>query len=232
DGYMPGQTASLADGNLKVFVSRLIPPAGEVVVSISGELSTLVAGSGTMVQSAQEPCLLRVDNVSDNGALFSAECGDALPAPEGIKAGETAMLHDGELRVFASRIADGKARLAINGEQVTLAVGRSSPVEVGDARCRVGVDSVDRGHVSVSAICGDDVTVSDLVKPGSTILLADGATRVFVGAVGNDTVRFAVNGLTQNTGASGDSVAVDDTCAVTVEDVTNGAASFSFDCEG
>jgi hypothetical protein len=74
--------------------------------------------------------------------------------------------------------------------------------------------------------------VSDVAGPGSTVLLNDGAVRVFVSSVRDETVRFSINGQTQLTGASGDSHDAGEGCTVTVEDVVEGKASFSHACEG
>lgn len=231
-GFKPGETAVFADGALRMFVSRLDAEAQAVRVSVGGEMKTLAVGQGRTMAVADDFCRVTVSSVSGNGAAMDAVCGDDLPVPEGISAGETSVFADGALRVFASRVLEDEARLSVNGEMQTLAIGRSVPVMAGDENCRVYLDALDRGHALVSTKCGADVTVSEVAGPGSTVLLSDGAVRVFVGSVMNETVRFSVNGQTLLTGTSGDSHGVGEGCAVTVEDVAEGKASFSHSCEG
>lgn len=230
-GFTPGQTAVFADGALRVFISRLDSAANEVRVSIAGDMKTLSEGQGRTLPAGNNYCRITVDGVSDNGAVMSAICGDDLPPPEGISAGETAVFQDGAVRVFGSLIGEDEARLSINRAMHTLAIGRSAPTMAGDEKCRVMLDALDRGHASVSAICGADVTVSEVTGPGSTVVLGDGAARVFVAAVTEDSARFAVNGQTLSTGGTGHSVDLDDGCAVVVEDIAEGKASFSYACE-
>ncbi|MEM1361730.1 MAG: hypothetical protein AAGF94_08440 [Pseudomonadota bacterium] len=231
-GLNPGQTALFADGALRVFISRLDPHNKVAHVSALGEKKMLTLGQGRTMAVGADHCRVTLVGVSDNGALLDAICGDDLPAPEGLSAGNTMHFADGALRVFASHIQEDQARLSVNGEMHHLKIGRSAPTMAGDERCRVHLDALDRGHAVVSAKCGADVTVSDVAGPGSTLMLDDGATRVFVGAVMDGIVRFSVNGQTQLTGASGDRHSVGENCHVVVEDVVDGKASFSHLCEG
>ena len=230
-GMMPGETAVFSDGQLRLFISRLDPAAKEVRVSHQGDMIALATGTGRTFAVGKDYCRVTVSGVSSNGALMDAVCGDDLPAPEGIGVGQTALFEDGALRVFASLVDADKARLAVNGDLHMLAIGRSIPVAAGEQDCRVYLDAVDRGHASVSAQCGDAVTVSDVAGPGSTVLLDDGALRVFVGSVAEDSVRFSVNGQTLVSGASGDRHSVGDGCDVIVEDIMDGKASFSLACD-
>lgn len=152
-GTRAGMTASLADGALRVFVSRVLAEDGRASVAVNGlDLMTMGAGYATEVTGlGEEACLLRLDAVTEGGADFSASCGDARPEPEGATAGETAALGDG-LRVFVSRASDGIARIAVNGQDtVSLATGESTGVP--GQRCAVTVEGVDRGHVSLSSDC-------------------------------------------------------------------------------
>lgn len=231
-GLNPGQTALFADGALRVFISRLDPHNKVAHVSALGEKKTLTVGQGRTMPVGADHCRVILVGVSDNGALLDAICGDDLPAPEGLSAGNTMHFADGALRVFASHVQEDQARLSVNGEMHHLKLGRSVPTTVGDERCRVHLDALDRGHAVVSAKCGADVTVSEVAGPGSTLMLDDGATRVFVGAVMDDKVRFSVNGQTLLTGASGDRHSIGENCHVIVEDVVDGKASFSHLCEG
>lgn len=231
NGFTPGETAIFDDGALAVFVSRLMPESAQAVVSVKQESKTLTAGSGVVLPVGDSHCKLLLESVSADGAVLSAICGDALPAPEGYMAGDTALLKDGAVRVFVSLVGEDTARLSVNGQMVSLPVRRSAPVSVGEDKCRVRVDDIDRGHVRVSAECGSEISVSSAVTAGKTVILGDGAARIFVGSVtADDKVRFAVNGQTLSTGASGDSFDIGNTCSVTIEDVADGAASFSYEC--
>jgi BMFP domain-containing protein YqiC len=231
NGFKPGETAIFDDGALAVFVSRLIPDSGQAVVSIGQETKTLTAGSGLVLPVGDSHCKLLLDSVSADGATLSAICGDALPAPEGYVAGGTALLKEGAIRVFISLVGEEAARLSINGSMVSLPVRRSTPVSVGEDECRVRVDDIDRGHVRVSAACGSEISVSNAVTAGNTVILGDGSARIFVGSVTEGgKVRFAVNGQNLSTGSSGDSFDIGSTCSVVIEDVSDGAASFSYEC--
>jgi hypothetical protein len=228
-----GQTALFADGALRVFVSRLLVDEGTARLAVNRENVTLAEGEARTLAVGDDFCRYTLEAVSAEGASLSALCGADLPAPEGLSAGNTAILADGAVRVFASRITEDAARVVANGDMVTLAVGRSAPVPAEDQNCRVAVDAIDRGHVMVSATCGDDVAVSDVAGPGSTVLLDEGKARVFVSKVTDaGEVRFAVNGLATVTAVSGDSVAAGEGCRVTVEDVVERKASFSYACDG
>jgi hypothetical protein len=229
--FKPGETASFADGALRVFVSRLDSEAGEVRLSVLGEMKTLTVGQARTIPVGDDYCRVTVAGVSASGVSLDSLCGDELPAPEGINAGKTALLADGAVRVFASRIVEEEARLSVNGEMHTLPVGGSVAVMAGEDPCRVYLDALDRGHALVSARCGAEFAVSDLAGAGSTVLLGDGAVRVFVGSVQEDAVRYSINGQTLMTGAAGDRQAIGEGCAVMVEAVEDGQASFSHSCD-
>ena len=231
DAATPGQTVSFADGSLRLFVSRVDPAAKTVRVSVDNQMKTLHVGQPRTLEAGDDYCRITVSAVAGNSAAMDAVCGDDLPAPMGISAGTTALLADGAVRVFASRVLEDEARLSVNGAMHTLAIGRSAPTMAGEEQCRVYLDALDRGHAEVSAKCGADVAVSQAIGAGSTVLLNDGALRVFVGSVTGDQVRFSVNGQTLVSGASGASHSVGD-CTVTVEDVADRKASFSSACEG
>ncbi len=229
DGLAAGQTLVAADGALRVFVSRVA--GGEARLSVNGRTKTLGEGDAVTVPVADDHCRVTVDAASGEMAALSALCGDDMPAPEGVAVGKTAIFEDGALRSFVSRVDEDSARLAVNGDLVTLAVGRSVAAMAGDTLCRVSLDAVDRGHASLSAACGDALPVSDLVGPGDTALFGDGAARVFVVALDGDAVRYAVNGQTVISGGSGDGMELDSGCKVTVEDVSDAGAVFSHGCD-
>lgn len=228
-GLKPGQTAKFADGALSVFVSRL--DDGSARLMIDGAFVNIAAGGAMMTPVGDDYCEVSLEEVSGAGAVLSALCGDELPAPVGLSVGETEVLKDGSIRVFASRVTDADARLSVNGALVMLAPGRSAPVALEDTQCRVKLDAIDRRHAQVSAACGDEVGVSALVSPGRTVTLGDGAARVFLAGLSDEgVVRFAVNGQSMASGGSGHNYALADGCAVTVEDVEAEGASFSYSC--
>lgn len=162
----------------------------------------------------------------------TAEAADPdAPPPEGLTAGETAMLADGAIRVFVSRVDASGARLSVNGTMAHLNAGHSLALRSPDSYCRVMLEAVDRGHASLSAACGDDLPAPEGVKAGGVALLGDGAARVFVSRVAEDdsTVRIAVNGLDLQTVSAGGSVAAGD-CAVRVDQIDRGHVSFGYGC--
>lgn len=230
-GLMPGETALFAEGSVRVFVSRLDAQTDSIRVSINGDRKTLREGIGRTLSAADGFCRVTLDGVSNNGALISAVCGDDLPPAEGISAGETAILNDGGLRVFASRITEDTGRLSVNGAQVDLDAGDRATIMTGDQSCRLTLEQVDRGHAQVSADCTDDVWVSDMISAGEAALLGDGAARVFVSFVMPDgSARIAVNGLSLSTARDGETTEMAENCDLTVADVSRQAAGFSFAC--
>ncbi|ETW10726.1 hypothetical protein ATO8_20639 [Roseivivax marinus] len=153
EGIAAGETASFADGAVRVFVSRVDAESGAARLSINGALAALSTGETYEADTEGGPCMVALDSVSGRRAVVSAACGDALPAPEGARAGNTIRLADGDVRVFVSGVsADStSARIAVNGVvPQTVALGDS--VDAGDG-CSVTVDGIDRGHVSVSSDC-------------------------------------------------------------------------------
>ncbi|MDD9717426.1 hypothetical protein PVW48_11760 [Dinoroseobacter sp. PD6] len=230
-GLMPGQTALFADGAVRVFVSRLDPGTNSLRASINGDRKTLREGIWRTVASGDGHCRITLEGLSRNGASISALCGDELPAAEGISPGETTILNDGSLRVFASRVTEDAARLSVNGENVFLAAGDRATVMAGAQSCRLTLAQVDRAHATVGAECTDAVWQSAELGAGEAAILGDGAARVFVSLVQPDgTARIAVNGLALSTAQSGQTTAMADNCDLTVSDVFRRAAQFSFAC--
>ncbi len=230
-GLMPGQTALFDEGSVRVFVSRLDPGTDSLRASINGERKTLREGIGRTVAAANGHCRITLDGVSGNGALISALCGDELPAAEGISAGETAMLNDGSLRVFASRVTEDAARISANGNDLFLDAGDRATVMVGEESCRVTLAQVDRGHAQVGAECTDAVWHSEELLAGEAAILGDGAARVFVSFVQPDgSARIAVNGLSLSTARGGETTEMAENCDLTTQDVSRRAAQFSFAC--
>ncbi|MGB0905692.1 MAG: hypothetical protein ACPGVJ_12415, partial [Mangrovicoccus sp.] len=232
DGLSPGMTAMLAGGDLRVFVSRVTEDAARL--SIAGDMVDLGVGDDVLTMAGKDYCKVLLDAVANGHAIIKATCGDDLPLPEGLSAGNTFSFNDGAIRAFVSKVDADGARLSVNGSMVSLDEGRTTLVKLGEETCGLRLDSVDRGHASVSAICGDALGVAAHIAPGSAVMLGDGAARVFLSSVSDagDMVRVAVNGTGVKALEIGDALAVNDSCMVTVEDITDGQASFGYSCDG
>lgn len=164
-----GETAVLAEGALRVFVSRLDADAGMARLSINGSDTTLALGEATTVSLESGDCAVSVISIGADGAALASDCGvvpvadapvttDVPPAPaEGFRPGEVAILADGDLRVFVSGLAadNSTARLAINGLALeTVSSGGSIAVASGDKSCTVSVTGVGNGLVGLDGSCG------------------------------------------------------------------------------
>lgn len=229
-GQSTGQTAVFAEGALRVFVSRVDREGARL--GINGDMQRVAVGDGPIVPVGDDFCQVVLDGVAAGRAQLSAICGDGLGAPEGLRPGEALALEEGALRVFASRVTQDGARLSVNGATQTLAVGAFMRTDLENARCRVTLDRVDRGHAKVSHSCGAPVVASDPVGTGQTAVLGDGAARVFVSSVldRDSAVRMAINGFEMVTAAKGAFVPLDGTCGVSVESIDAGQASFGYEC--
>jgi hypothetical protein len=153
--------------------------------------------------------------------------------PAGQGAGETALLADGALRVFVSRVDEGSARLVVNGSAVDLATGESRTLELGGEDCQVTLAAIDRGHVVVAGGCGDELPQPEGAGPGSTVTLGDGAVRVFVSSVDESGASIAINGVERQTVPVGESVTVpvgDAECEVSVEGIDRGRVVLGYAC--
>ncbi|HET9070118.1 MAG TPA: hypothetical protein VFN28_15870 [Amaricoccus sp.] len=224
---------------------------GDVGAKIGDTLTTLGQSLNEAIESSKAASLAALesglaglrgrisaspDASSDDAAPAAAPEAAANPGtpPEGFAAGQTAVLSDGALRVFVSRVDDdaGTARLRANGTDLTLAAGETRTVAGADGDCRLSLDAVDRGHAAVSGGCGDALPVPDGAAPGTTVALADGL-RVFISGVGDSGARIAVNGVAAQTVAVGESVDVDvdgQTCRVSVESVDRGHVALGYVC--
>ena len=150
EGLGVGETAIFADGALRAFVSRIDGEGGSVRLAVNTEVMTLSAGETANIGD----CVLALDSIHERTAMVSAACGDALPSPEGARPGEVVRFADGDVRVFVSGMSedDGTARIAVNGLSLQpVSVGES--LQVPDMNCAVTLDSVDRGHASLSSDC-------------------------------------------------------------------------------
>ncbi|MCR9085940.1 MAG: hypothetical protein NXH97_04250 [Rhodobacteraceae bacterium] len=154
EGLTSGKTAILADGAIRVFVSRVDDAARSARLSINGALAHLTEGHSVALRPDGDYCRVMLDGVDRGHARVSAACGDDLPAPEGITPGSATVLGDGAAHVFLSAVSadDTTARIAVNGVDLQ-SVDAGGTVRVGDTRCHVNVDQIDRGHVSFSYGC-------------------------------------------------------------------------------
>jgi len=229
-----GETAVMADGALRVFVSRLDETSGNARLAINGDVKSVDVGRGPVVPVGEDYCKVVLSGITSEGAALGSLCGDAVPAPEGIKVGQTIAFEEGKLRAFVSRVDDDGARIAVNGDLQNVAIGSAAIADLSDARCRVMLDSVDRGHAALSATCGAPVEASAPAGPGSTTVFGDGATRLFVASVNEaqGTARIAINGVNVATRAKGDTFTDGEGCAIQVADVRDGKVSFKYDCDG
>jgi hypothetical protein len=173
----------------------------------------------------------------------SAEQEPAAPAnpaaegtpPAGQGVGQTALLSDGAVRVFVSRVdgAAGSARLAINGAQATLKPGESHTFQSDGQDCRVTLAAIDRGHVVLAGGCGDDLPDPEGASAGTVVTLGDGAVRVFVSGVTEEGARIAVNGIDTRTLAVGEAVEVrvgEEDCRVSVASIDRGHVALDYAC--
>lgn len=224
------ENASAATGAAEEMGAR-IAEIGAAVEQGFNDTADRVAALAT--PSAEEPT--QETSQAETGTEAGTETIAASEAPEGgIGAGETAMLADGAVRVFVSRVMNDAARLSVNGALQTVAVGDS--VSAGD--CEVTLDAAGGGKAAVSARCGgatdaqpgETGDASGGLRPGETAILADGALRVFVsGVTGDGAARIAVNGVETATVQAGESVEADD-CTVTVAAVGDGRVALDGTC--
>lgn len=168
---------------------------------------------------------------------------------EAMGVGQTAIFADGALRVFVSRLdaQSGSARLSINGEPSMLGAGGTTEASVGEQTCAVSVMALTDEGVTLGSDCKgaaqeeaeQQAAASEApengIKPGNVVSLADGAVRVFLSSVDdeNGMARIAVNGVSTQSVAVGDSVDVtsgDQNCTVTVTGIGQGQAAFEATC--
>lgn len=164
----------------------------------------------------------------------AAAPADPGTPPEGLTPGQTAILSDGGLSVFLSRV-DAEASAAhvrANGTDLVLALGQPETVPGIGGDCQVTLDALDRGHAAFSGACGDALPAPDGALPGSMVALTDGL-KVFVSGVSDDGARIAINGVTTRTVPVGDGVDVqvgDQSCRVSVENVDRGRVALGYVC--
>lgn len=167
-------------------------------------------------------------------APAAAPGAPATGLPAGSAAGETLVLSNAA-RVFVSRVDDatGEAQVYADGARMTLKVGETAPFQGGGEECQLTLAAVDRGHASLTGGCGSDLPAAEGTAPGSVALLADGAVRVFVSAVGRDSARLAVNGVETQEATVGETLDVaagDKACRVTVTSIYRGHVGLDASC--
>lgn len=185
----------------------------------------------------------------ENGSSEAMSASDTAELSEPMGVGETAIFADGALRVFVSRLdaQSGSARLSINGKSSMLGAGGTTHASVGEQTCAVSVMALTDDGVTLGSDCKgaaqeeaeQQAAASEApengMKPGNAVSLADGAVRVFLSSVDDQSgsARIAVNGVTTQRVAVGDSVEVssgDQNCTVTVTGVGQGQAAFDAKC--
>jgi hypothetical protein len=179
----------------------------------------------------------------------------AMEDEDALGVGQAAVFVDGALRVFVSRIdsQSGSVRLSVNGDLTTLGVGGTTSVDVAGRDCDVTVAGLSEAGVSLDAACAAADTGAETaaetaaaearpseapegaIGPGQAVTLADGALRVFLSSVdeARGAARIAVNGVTTQSLAAGESVEVssgDAQCTVTLTGVGGGQAGFAGSC--
>jgi hypothetical protein len=212
-----GQTAALADGGLRVFLSRINEADQSARIAINGQTTGIVVLGNALTAGE---CSVTLTGIEGREAIFDAACGEEAAAaateadsggagdPDAIGIGQTVALGDGAVRVFLSGILPdgGGARVAINGQAIeTLATGDSTAA--GD--CTVTLSGIDGRRASFAAECGGeaagDAAPADAaaatgegteIGVGETGIFADGALRVFLSSFDADagSARVAING--------------------------------------
>ncbi|MBE3639900.1 hypothetical protein [Mangrovicoccus algicola] len=229
----PGSTLLLADGGLRVFVSRVTAEGARLF--LQGEMVTLPVGGSLTVPAGRDHCRLTLEGATPGGARLTTACGADLPAPQGLPPGRTALFEDGRLRVFVSRVEDRppRARLWIDSRMHDLAPGRLALLGSAGDRCGVRLESVDRGHATISATCGAALAVSEPVGPGSSVSLGDDAARVFLSALSGDgRARVQVAGLEGlHDLGPGDRLELGEGCGLVLEGIEPGGAVFGYGCD-
>lgn len=167
---------------------------------------------------------------SGNGAQVQA----AAAPVEGFGPGETAILSDGALRVFVSRIDEGAGTVGVraDGKDLVLAAGVPQTVAGPAGDCKVTLDALGGGKAAISGACGDALPAPDGAAPGTSVDLAEGL-RVFVSGVTDSGARIAVNGVETVVVPVGEGVdaAVDGkSCRVSVEGVDRGRVALGYVC--
>ncbi|WP_074218663.1 hypothetical protein [Rhodovulum sp. ES.010] len=221
--------------------------------ALGSRLAKTVSGIGTASEgagtAASPEMAAAVPEPAFEAAAPDAEAETAAP-DGGTAVGGTAILADGAVRAFVSRIdTEGqRARVSVNGTMQDLAVGDSMTVAADGQDCAVTLDAVGGGQAALSAACGAPEDTGEAatdsaaapaatgdgttVAVGETALFGDGAVRVFLARVDAEAgrARIALNGLETTTIAVGDSADAGGGCALSVSGVEANRATFGYAC--
>lgn len=221
----------------------------QAVAGIGADIQGLGQSIATAVESASASQLAAIESglaglrgqIAAPAAAPAAPEDGAAAAPaaasapvEGFGPGETAVLSDGALRVFVSRVDDAAqtAAVRVNGDDMALAVGKPQTLATDAGDCRLALDAVGGGKAAISAACGDALPAPDGIAPGETVALTDGL-RVFVSGVVGDAARIAVNGVQTQLVKVGEAVeakAGEQACAVSVTGIDRGRVALGYTC--
>jgi hypothetical protein len=227
-----GDVGSKLGGDLEGLGQSL---STRIDTATASHLAALESGlAGLRGQISETPAAAPADGGAAEPAAQAAAPADPGTPAEGFGAGQTAILSDGAMRVFVSRVDDagGKAHVRVNGNDMALSVGQSETFSGDGGDCRVTLDAIDRGHASVSGACGDDLPAPEGTAAGTSVQLADGL-RVFVSGVTDGGVRLAVNGVATQVVPVGEAIDVavgEQTCSVSVETVDRGRVALGYVC--
>ncbi|TCP38709.1 hypothetical protein [Rhodovulum marinum] len=220
-------------------LAETVQGIGEISETAGTAQSTEPAGAAAAMETiAAAP---KAEEPAEPAATAAAEGGTGV--------GETAILADGAIRAFVSRVdeAGQTARLSINGALSEVAAGDTIAVAADGQDCSVSVDAIGGGTVSLSASCTAAEAEPAAEEPGSgsaaaaaaegtmvgvgeTALFGGSEVRVFVSRVTADAAVIAVNGLATTTLAVGGSIPVGDACNVALAGVEGNAAALGYAC--
>lgn len=155
-GRLDGIDQNVASG------ADAVKGVGEKIDTEIGKLGSGLADLGKSVESTSASHMAALDSRfselrSALGPRSAAapEAGAGEAAPAGIAPGGVAALAGGKLRVFVSGVTDEGARIAVNGVVTEVVpAGQTLDVKVGEETCKVSVESVDGGRVSLGGTCG------------------------------------------------------------------------------
>lgn len=214
---------------------------------VSGRIDAVSEAAESSVQDLEAALSALATRRESESAGASADMAAQMPTAGPLGVGQTAIFMDGAVRAFVSALDldAGAARLNVNGETVTLALGETDTIAVDGQNCAVGLAGLDNAGATIGSDCGmegaSDVAASVPPAPedgypvGATAVLADGALRVFVSALAADraSARLAINGTDTQVIASGSSIAVaagGQSCDLTVTGVGDGIVGLDATC--
>lgn len=206
-----------------------------IETSSASHLAALESGlAGLRGQLSAAPAAAPSDDAASAPDAPDAAAAPAAAPVEGFGPGETAVLSDGALRVFVSRLDEsaGTAHVRVAGTDLALAPGKPATVGGPNGECLVTLDALGGGKAALSGACGDALPEPAGAAPGTVVDLAEGL-RVFVSGATDDAARIAINGVRTVTVPVGESVeatAGEQSCRVTVEGVDRGRVALGYTC--